>query len=316
MSLFSRKKKTKAGLLIDRGMFRYLAIDGVVGDFSVAEHIAGVLPISSDYDGDPFARAGANLEPCFAEIAKQIPDLKIPISLSLPTSDFLLRIVNMPGMSAAEAKLAFRYEFENYFPFPVEEGIFDLAQIEYPLPNNAVDKRFLVAATRLSMVENIIKYAEMYGFTVAAIEPAQIAIERAVTPMVSLSNASVYVYAGRNRSVLILSWKGNGVFYRSMSIGFDNLIENHDASSAAAPQYVAFAKEVRSSLQFALSQIRGFETHEIYISGPGASSELCDTLADLLAVEKITNTDCLKLHGLDFENNDRNWEIPIGLALR
>ena len=75
MSLFSRKKKTKAGLLIDRGMFRYLAIDGVVGDFSVAEHIAGVLPISSDYDGDPFARAGADLEPCFAEIAKQIPDL-------------------------------------------------------------------------------------------------------------------------------------------------------------------------------------------------------------------------------------------------
>ena len=92
MSLFSRKKKTKAGLLIDRGMFRYLAIDGVVGDFSVAEHIAGVLPISSDYDGDPFARAGADLEPCFAEIAKQIPDLKIPISLSLPTSDFLLSV--------------------------------------------------------------------------------------------------------------------------------------------------------------------------------------------------------------------------------
>lgn len=128
--------------------------------------------------------------------------------------------------------------------------------------------------------------------------------------MVSLSNASVYVYAGRNRSVLILSWKGNGVFYRSMSIGFDNLIENHDALSAAAPQYVAFAKEVRSSLQFALSQIRGFETHEIYVSAvPAQAAKLCDTLADLLAVEKITNTDCLKLHGLDFENNDRNCTL-------
>ena len=222
----------------------------------------------------------------------------------------------MPGMSAAEAKMAFRYEFENYFPFPVEEGIFDLAQIEYPLPNNTVDKRFLVAATRLSMVENITKYAEMSGFTVASIEPAQIAIERAVTPMVPLSNASVYVYAGRSRSVLILSWKGNGVFYRSMSIGFDNIIDNNDASSAVVPQYVAFAKEVRSSLQFALSQIRGFETHEIYISGPGASSELCDVLAESLAVEKIVKADCMKLHGLDFENRDSSWEIPIGLALR
>lgn len=316
MTFFSRKKKTKAGLLIDRGMFRYLAIDGVVGDLSIACHTAGVLPISSDYDGDPFARMGANLEPFFSQIATQIPDLKIPISLSLPTSDSLLRIVNMPGMSAAEAKMAFRYEFENYFPFPVEEGIFDLAQIEYPLPNNTVDKRFLVAATRLSMVENITKYAEMSGFTVAAIEPAQIAIERAVTPMVPLSNASVYVYAGRSRSVLILSWKGNGVFYRSMSIGFDNIIDNNDASSAVVPQYVAFAKEVRSSLQFALSQIRGFETHEIYISGPGASSELCDVLAESLAVEKIVKADCMKLHGLDFENRDSSWEIPIGLALR
>ncbi len=317
MQLFSSKKKSRAGLLIDRGMFRYLAVQGSVGSYSVTDHAGGDVSGVPEFDDDPFIKGGINLDRCFSYLSTKISDVKIPVSVSLPTSDSLLRIVNLPGMTLPEAKLAFRYEFENYFPFPTEEGIFDMAQIEYPLPNNAVDKRFIVCATRLSLVENIMNAAAAHGFQIDAIEPAQIAIERAATPLIPPSDASVYVYAGRSRSVLILSWKGNGVFYRSMSIGFDGIDRKlPDGDEDYAAQQVAFIKEVRSSLQFALSQIRGFEAKELFLCGPGADATLSDMMSSYLSVERIINVNCMEIHGIDFGNAGDSWEIPVGLALR
>lgn len=317
MQLFSRKKKSRAGLLIDRGIFRYLAVQGSAGSYSVTDHVGEDVAGVPEFDDDPFVRGGMNLERCFSYLSAKISDVKIPINVSLPTSDSLLRIVNLPGMTLPEAKLAFRYEFENYFPFPAEEGIFDMAQIEYPLPNNAVEKRFIVCATRLALVENIMTAAAAHGFVIEAIEPAQIAIERAVTPIVSPSDASVSVYAGRTRSVLILSWKGNGVFYRSMSIGFDGIDRSSPEGEVDfTAQQVSFVKEVRSSLQFALSQIRGFDSKELYICGPGADNDLSDMMRDSLSVEQVIRVDCMDIHGIEFETADDSWEIPIGLALR
>ena len=225
MALFGLKKhkKKRAGLFIDRGYYRYFAVVGLPGSYVVTDAVSGEISEEVTQGGDPYASNGMYLYQVMNEILHNVGSMDVPVRLSLPTTDSLLRVVKFPNMTLYEAKLAFRYEFENYFPFPIEEGVYDLGEVLYPLQNGTEESRYLVAATRKTLIENITKAAKANGIEITAIEPAQIALERAVTPLTPVSDASVYIYAGKIRSVLIFSWKGNGIFYRTMSIGFTGI---------------------------------------------------------------------------------------------
>ncbi len=319
MSLFrfQRKKKKRAGLFIERGYFRYLSVVGVPGDYTVEASFAGDISEEITQGGEPFTNNGMYLYQVFNEILYSVGDISAPVALSLPTTDALLRVVSFPGMSLYEAKLAFRYEFENYFPFPADEGIFDVGEILYPLQNGGEDLRFIVAAARKTLIENITKAARASGIELAAIEPAQIAIERSATPLVPMADALVYVYAGRIRSVLIFSWKGTGIFYRTISVGFLGIsFTDESYNEQLNAEFNAFAREIHSSLQFALSQIRGFKPEIFFLTGPGATQELCDFLKESLSIPEIMISNPLMVHGLDFDSGSGGWDIPIGLALR
>ncbi|MCK9437458.1 MAG: pilus assembly protein PilM [Synergistaceae bacterium] len=306
MSLFGFKKhkKKRAGLFIDRGYFRYLTVVGLPGSYVVTDAVSGELSEEVTQGGDPFTSNGMYLYQVMNEILHNVGSIDVPVRLSLPTTDSLLRVVNFPNMSLYEAKLAFRYEFENYFPFPIEEGIYDLAEIFYPLQNGAEESRYLVGAARKTLIENITKAAKANGIEITAIEPAQIALERAVTPITPVSDASVFIYAGKTRSVLIFSWKGNGIFYRTMSIGFTGIsFVDESFNEQLNAEYNAFAREIHSSLQFALSQMRGFKPDMFF-------------LKESLSIPEIMLSDPISLHGLAFDSSAGSWDIPIGLALR
>lgn len=320
MALFGIKikKKERAGLFLDRGIFRYIVITGDSGGYTVTKSVAGTIPDNLSQDGEPFANNGMYLYQLLDDVESKVGVFDVPVHIALPTTDSLLRIVSMPGMAPAEAKMAFRYDFENYFPFHVDEAIFDLAEITYPLQNGAEEKRFLVAAARMNLIDNITRAAAAHSMELTAIEPAQIALERAVSPAVAVCDAAVYIYAGRTRSVMVLSWKGSGVFYRSMTLGFG---DGSPAASAEEQEQlradsIAFAREVRSSLQFAISQIRGFEPEAVFLFGPGATPGLCDMLKDVISVSSIMLTDPASVHGIEFDASAGAWEIPLGLALR
>ncbi len=314
---FKKHKKKRAGLFIDRGYFRYLTVVGLPGSYIVTDAVSGELSEEVTQGGDPFTSNGMYLYQVMNEILHNVGSIDVPVRLSLPTTDSLLRVVNFPNMSLYEAKLAFRYEFENYFPFPIEEGIYDLAEIFYPLQNGAEESRYLVGAARKTLIENITKAAKANGIEITAIEPAQIALERAVTPITPVSDASVFIYAGKTRSVLIFSWKGNGIFYRTMSIGFTGIsFVDESFNEQLNAEYNAFAREIHSSLQFALSQMRGFKPDMFFIFGPGATQDLCDFLKESLSIPEIMLSDPISLHGLAFDSSAGSWDIPIGLALR
>ncbi len=319
MALFGlgKQKKKRAGLFIDRGYFRYLAVVGLPGSFVVTDSFAGEISEEVSQGSDPFSNNGTFLFRVMNEVLHSVGTMDVPVRLSLPTTDSLLRVVNFPNMSMYEAKLAFRYEFENYFPFPVEEGVFDLAEIYYPLQNGTEEPRYLVGAARKTLIENITKAAKSNGIEITAIEPAHLALERAVTPITPVTDAAVYIYAGKIKSVLIFSWKNNGIFYRTMSIGFTGItFVDESFNEQLSVEFNAFAKEVHSSLQFALSQIRGFKPDMFFLFGPGASQELCEFLKESLSIPEMMVSDPVSLHGLEFDKSAGMWDIPVGLVLR
>ncbi|MDY9920221.1 MAG: hypothetical protein U2P59_00130, partial [Synergistota bacterium] len=235
------------------------------------------------------------------------------------TSDSLLRTVPLPDMETEEARMAFRYDYERYFPFTINEAVFDLAPISYPLPGGKDEKRYIVASARKSFIDGIMDSAANNDLDILALEPAQIALERAITPPVPLSDAVVYVYAGKRRSVLILSWKGNGIFHRSIADSFEEGPTDFENIKSEFTTEHMFVREIHSSLLFALSQIRGFEPDTMVIFGPGSSEGLMQIFKETVQIESVIFSNPFDVHGIDFSSYDSgagNWEIPLGLALR
>jgi type IV pilus assembly protein PilM len=320
MVLFSSRKKENAGLYIDKGMFRYLSLSGNEGDYSVTHAVAGVLRELPGNDGGPFADSGTGLDAAFAQIAETLGDSAVRVNAYIPTTDALLRIVPMQDMDLADAKLAFRYDFERYFPIALDDSVFDMAEIEYPLPDGKTEKRFLVAVTRSALIERITDAASAYGIKLGAIEPAQIALERAITPPIPPCDAAVYIYAGLSRSVIILSWKGKGIFYRAITFDFKSNPSEPipDTNNEDSPSFV-FVREIRSSIQFALSQIRGFVPQAAYVFGPWGTESLCDLIKEAVDIPTVMLADPLRVHGIEMDEQniaEGCWDISVGLALR
>ena len=316
MKFFSKKKKISAGLAISGRNYRYLSLEGLPGKFSVSEEFSGDIPEKYLTSEDPFSDAGAYLDSVFKLIASSIPNVQCPVNFGLPISDSLLRIVNLPGMTLEKKKNAFRYEFENYFPFPASEGVYDVAEINYPLNGGKSERRFIVAATRRQLIDNITRAALESGIKLESLEPAQIALERAATPWHLFEESCVYIYVGHSRSVLILSWQGSGIFYRNITQGFSaELIAKGTESDEYKDHLYLFARDARSTLQFAISQNRSFETKSVYIFGPAASASLGEVLKESLSYDTVMRVDPMKIHGLDLANNGE-WDAALGLAMR
>lgn len=317
--LFNKKKNEAAGLFIDRGIYRYIALTGHPGNYQVTRAFAGTLPDSVGPDGEPYVEPGKSLDAALKIIIKDVGDIGSSVNLSLPTSDSLLRTVPLPDMETEEARMAFKFDYDRYFPFSVQEAVFDLAPITYPLQGGAEEKRYIVASARKSFIDGIMDSASNNNLDIFALEPAQIALERAITPSIPNADAVVYVYAGRRRSVLILSWKGNGIFHRSIADSFEEGPTDFETNTSELTTEHMFVREIHSSLQFALSQIRGFEPDTMVIFGPGSSEGLMKIFKDTVQIESVIFSNPFTVHGIDFSSYDAaagNWEIPLGLALR
>ena len=318
-SLFKIKKKESAGLFIDKGLYRYIALKGHPGAYEVTRAFSGMLPATVGPDGEPYVDPGKSLNQALKLIRGDVGDLGTSVNLSLPTSDSLLRTVPLPDMETEEARMAFRYDYERYFPFSVNEAVFDLAPVLYPLPTGNDEKRFIVASARKPFIDGIMDSAINNDLDIMALEPAQIALERAITPPVPLADAVVYVYAGKRRSVLILSWKGNGIFHRSIADSFEEGPTDFEKNTSEFTTEHMFVREIHSYLLFALSQIRGFEPETMVIFGPGSSEGLMTIFKDTVEIKSVIFSNPFEVHGIDFSSFDAgagSWEIPLGLALR
>lgn len=265
--------------------------------------------------GDIYDNSGAYLDSVFSYVAEEIGGISAPVNLVLPISEALLRVVAMDDLSLDEAKEAFKYEVENYFPFSAGECVYDMAEIDFPAGRGLAENRFIVAAARRSLIENIVRAASSGGIKLASIEPSQIALERAAASYNAANESCVYIYAGIDRSAFTVSWRGNGVFYHNAS-GFGDAAKHAPDSREYSDAAISFSRGVRSSMQFALSQIRSISVKKAFILGPAASLQLCGTLADWLLLDSVEAVDMMKSAGIDLKYDAGGWEAALGAAIR
>lgn len=233
---------------------------------------------------------------------------------AIQSKDVLLRTVDLPNMGISDIKDAFKYEFDKFFPIPVDEAVYDIAVIDRPDKDEATKGAIaycIATAVRRSAVENLMIASQKANLRFAALEPSPVSVLRCLMGPSAPSGFNVYALAGIMSSMIIATYKDNGVVYRNTAQSFvlddpqGRMIEN-------------FTRDLQATVNFASTQMRGFSPGGIYIGGHGAKlgKKLISSVSSVTSAP-VFLVDPWDLWSIDNKPDDRfGWEIALGLALR
>ena len=257
----------RAGLFIFGGVMQYLALlKQKDGSYRLEEYVT--MPFDLGLEGaEPLVdreRLEDNLKALKQSVGRKWPSV---IYAGIQSQYSLLRTMELPRMELHYLKESFKYEFSKYFPIPVEEAIYDIALIDYPIREDSALKGEVVqcqaSAVRRVLVENLMLACNKVGIRLAGIEPSPLAMLRCLMGPYPPSGFNIYALAGVVSSYIIATYRDNGIVYRNTTQSF----AVSDSRDSAAGH---FARDIQTTINFASTQIRGFSADKIYVSGYGA----------------------------------------------
>lgn len=255
-----------AGLSLESGVVRFIELEGGIGNLKVArkgEVSTETGVIQQDMVSD-FAALEQALNALKAQIGGHWPR---QAAIGIPPRDVLIRVVELPSMSAQDAREAFKWEFDKYFPFSSLEATFDLAPITLPADEPGDKARFLVAATRTRTIDRVVETARRAGLSAGPVEPTNLAIYRSATGPLPPSDAGhLLVSIGRESTQVIMGYKGDAMLYRTFLVGGAGKVPSADAFSA-------IAREALSTIAYTRSQYRNLNVDRVFLSGEFGRAE-------------------------------------------
>ena len=141
------------------------------------------------------------------------------VVLALEEKDIFMRVITVPMMSDKELKSSITFEAEQYIPLPLSEVRLSYQKLEIPTNQKGKISVQLVAAKKdvIDRYIGIVKDAKLIPI---GVEPEALAVGRALT--VDANNeANLILHAGYQKSIIIITLKGNVVFTRTLSVGGD-----------------------------------------------------------------------------------------------
>lgn len=151
------------------------------------------------------------LEAAFAEIYKLIGRLREPVMIGLPNGDTIIRMINLPNMSIDDVRGTIDLNFDEYFPYPRDDAVFDTLRVITPVDiNNDKDEiTALTVAAKKETVETLLDLARKTGLPAGAVEPLSFSMLRAVPE----AKEGLSIFA--DPDTVIAVYEGNGIFFRS-----------------------------------------------------------------------------------------------------
>jgi type IV pilus assembly protein PilM len=216
---FFRKKRSTAGLFVFGRSMQYVSILSEGGALKVEKCLEmpmDLAPSQSDVFGDPVALE-ANLLRLKGQIGGHWAS---SVAVALQSRDVLIRVVDFPRMGIDDARDAFQFEFDRYFPFPAQEAAFDVSEVEYPTegPPQPGTMRMLVAATRLRPVEALMETAQRVGLRLSGVEPGALASFRAILgPGEPPEGGYITGLVSAVSSVITVGYRDNEIMVRTVN---------------------------------------------------------------------------------------------------
>ena len=151
-----------------------------------------------------------SLEIGFTNLRARVGRLHEPVMIGLPQGDTIIRILNLPKMSIDDVRGTLDLNFEEYFPYPRPEAVFDVIAVTTPADLADRDEMTVMAVSaKRDLVEDVLNIARKTGLPAGAVEPLHFSMLRAIPE----GKEGLSVFADP-RSVIVI-YDGGGIFFRT-----------------------------------------------------------------------------------------------------
>ena len=308
-----RKKKNYAGLALQTDALRFVELEGTSSSLKVKRSAS-------------FSAAGAIRRDSLADLKALQDGLKSllynaggsaggPVVLGVPSRDVMIRLVDLPEMPMNDAREALRWDFEKYFPFPYADAAVDVSSVDLPpaAAQQSGQMSILVVTCKMKPIETLLRICQEVGIEVAAIEPVNVALFRALAgPVPAMQGNFVSVFPDREVTNIVLGFKDNGILYRTAQVDIpESLQENPEEA------LLPLVREVTNTVMFARNQYRETACGTIAVSGWTHDFEILRSALSSAAGIPAVAVDPWEAWGISGKpENAPVWGGALGLALR
>ena len=150
------------------------------------------------------------LESAFSQIHKLIGKLREPLVIGIPPGDTIMRLLSLPNMSIEDVRGTIDLNFDEYFPYPRHEAVFDAIRIMTPADTHEREEiTVLAVAAKRDLVEQLLDTARKAGIPAGAVEPFNFSMLRAIPE--AQDGLSIFV----SPHSVIAIFNGAGIFFRA-----------------------------------------------------------------------------------------------------
>ena len=234
------------------------------------------------------------------------------ITLGLPPRNVMMRVVGVPEMDLEDARGALQWDFEKYFPFPVGEAVYDVADITPDAGGPAGEMKLMVAAVRSRLVEQVLELLKPLEIPVSSVEPSLVGAFRSILgPVPGLSGGYLMLLLEENSTQLIMGSGGSTLLFRTLLVGLGGEGNREESLDSVL-------REVRSTLGFVKGQFRDVPVNSLILAGPyGDDPEVQERFRQEISDLSLLSFPLWDTWGITPPEKDpRGWESALGLALR
>ncbi len=271
------------------------------------------------------------------------------VVVGLGSQRAMVRQVEMPPMSDAELRSALRFKIGEFLPIPVEQAVVDFS----PLPggdDSSGKRRVLLVAAQRDVALDIAAVVGAAGLRVRAIDASALALLRAVAPPPGADGHSgpgggMEAVVGVGAQLVTVAVRDGGIprFVRTVALPEEAMVRGSADALATVPGTIdptrrpvrpsapgvdtpyleSIVGEVRSSLEYLLSQSQSQSFEHVLLTGGGAMAPgLTEALSRALSLpvnfaELGFQIDHKEL-GLDAQalsDASYRWLTAVGLSL-
>ena len=207
-------QRNSAGLAIHNDCLRFIEIDE---ERNIIKQ--ETVPLAEGCIVNSTIKDFSLLESAFAQLYKLIGRLREPVTIGLPGGDTIIRLMNIPNMSMDDVRGTIDLNFEEYFPYPRPDAVFDTIRVMTPADVHERDEITIMAVSaKRDMIERLLDLARKCGLPAGAVEPLNFAMLRAIPE----AQEGLSLFA--DPTSIVALYNGNGIFYRAAN----NLNGAHD----------------------------------------------------------------------------------------
>jgi len=270
------------------------------------------------------------------------------VVVGLGSQRAMVRQVEMPPMPDSELRSALRLKIGEFLPIPVEQAVVDFA----PLPGGdgeASERRLLLVAAQRDVISDELGAVDAAGLSVLAVDSSSLALLRAVArpkPPGGSPSGGLEAVVGIGAELITVAVRDGGAprFMRTVALTNPSGPSVNDPLSAsvspgdrsrpgvrsvtapvvgAAQRLDAIVGEVRSSLEYLLSQSGTGHFEQVLLTGggamlPGVTESLSTALGLPVKLAELPLELDRKELGLENDALDEasyRWLSAVGLAL-